>query len=96
MGALLGSPEATGRAELVQQDNGNAGNFGFRSGKWKLVRHQKGKARNVVVERPLETQDVPKFQLFDLEKDPGETKDLLEHQLEMATKLKRRLEEIVK
>jgi arylsulfatase A len=95
LGALLGKAGAKGRSELVQQDNGSSGNFGFRSGKWKLVRHDKGKARNVVVERLLENTDVPKFQLFDLQADPGETKDLLEFQPELAVKLKKRLEEIV-
>ncbi len=93
--ALLGVDGAEGRGELVVQDNGASGNFGFRSGKWKLVRHDKGKARNVVVESLLANTDVPKFQLHDLEADPGETRDLLEHQPELAVKLKKRLEEIV-
>lgn len=93
--ALLGVDGAEGRGELVVQDNGASGNFGFRSGKWKLVRHDKGKARNVVVESLLANTDVPKFQLYDLEADPGETRDLLEHQPELAVKLKKRLEEIV-
>lgn len=92
---LLGVENARGREELVQQDNGSSGNFGFRSGKWKLVRHDRGKARHVVVESPLENTDVPKFQLFDLETDPGETRDLLEFQPELAVKLKNRLERIV-
>lgn len=95
LGALLGEADAKGRTEFVQQDNGGGGNFGFRSGKWKLLRHAKGKARNVTVEKKLETVTVPKYQLFDLEKDPGESRDLLERQVELATKLKRRLEEIV-
>jgi len=93
--ALLGNSGAKGRSELVQQDNGASGNYGFRSGKWKLVRHDSGKARNVVVERLLENTVVPRFQLFDLDADPGETRDLLERQPEVAAKLKRRLEEIV-
>ncbi|MFV1996122.1 MAG: arylsulfatase, partial [Verrucomicrobiales bacterium] len=44
--ALVGK-SATGRATLLQQDNGKAGNFGFRSGKWKLQRHPKGQASNI-------------------------------------------------
>jgi arylsulfatase A len=95
LGALLGEAGAKGRAELVQQDNGSSGNFGFRSGRWKLVRHDSGKARNVVVETRLANTDVPRFQLFDLEKDPGEGTDLLERQPEVAVKLKKRLEAIV-
>ena len=35
---------------LVQQDNGNRGNFGFRAGNWKLQRHDSKSARNVLVE----------------------------------------------
>lgn len=95
LGALLGEPGAKGRSELVQQDNGSSGNFGFRSDRWKLVRHDSGKARNVVVEAKLANTDVPRFQLFDLGSDPGESRDLLEQQPEVAVKLKKRLEEIV-
>lgn len=94
-GALLGEAGAKGRSELVQQDNGGSGNFGFRSGRWKLVRHRSGKARHMVVEAPLGTTSVPPFQLFDLEADPGETEDLLERRPELAETLGKRLEEIV-
>ena len=93
--ALLGDSVAKGRSELVQQDNGSSGNFGFRAGKWKLVRHDKGKARNMIVESELANTDVPKFQLFDVEADPGETVDLIERNPELAVKLKKRLEEII-
>lgn len=95
LGALLGEPGAKGRTELVQQDNGSSGNFGFRSGKWKLVRHDKGKARNVVVEKLLETTDVPRLQLFDLAADPGETRDLSAKEPERLAAMAKRLEEIV-
>jgi arylsulfatase A len=95
LGALLGEPGEKGRTELVQQDNGSSGNFGFRTGRWKLVRHDSGAARNVIVERKLATTKVPRFQLFDLEKDPGETTDLLERQPEVAEKMKQRLAELV-
>lgn len=95
LGALLGQTEAKGRSELVQQDNGAAGNYGFRSGKWKLLRHDSGRARNVVVEKRLENTKVPRFQLYDLEKDPGETRDVLENHAAIAAKLKDRLEAII-
>lgn len=94
LGALLGESGSRGRDELVQQDNGGGGNFGFRSGDWKLVRHDKGKARNVVVEQELATTDVPRFQLYDLSVDPGETNDVIERHPEIAVRLKKRLEEI--
>jgi arylsulfatase A-like enzyme len=95
LAALLGETEAKGRAELVQQDNGAAGNFGLRSGKWKLVRHDSKRARNVVVEKLLENTPVPRFQLFDLESDPGESRDLVEQRPEVAARLRDRLEAIV-
>jgi hypothetical protein len=47
------------------------------------------------VETKLANTDVPRFQLFDLGIDPGESKDLIERQPEVAVKLKKRLEEIV-
>ncbi len=93
-GALLGEAGARGRSELVQQDNGRSGNYGFRSGKWKLVRHRSGKARHVVVEAPLATTEVPRLQLFDLESDPGETADLSERESLLAAEMEARLEEI--
>ena len=83
-GALLGEEGAKGRTELVQQDNGSRGNFGFRSGDWKLQRHDSKKARNVVVEKLLENTEVPKFQLFDLSKDPAEKKNVIADHPEKA------------
>ena len=90
-GALLGTPGAKGREHFIQQDNGQAGNYGFRVGNWKLVRHDSKSARNVVVEQQLANTPVPQFQLFDLAKDPGETKDVLAGNPEVAEKLKSRL-----
>ncbi|MFM1903980.1 MAG: Arylsulfatase precursor, partial [Planctomycetota bacterium] len=74
--ALLGEPGAKGRDHLIQQDNGASGTFGLRAGRWKLVRHDKGFARNLVVEQPLANTKVPRYQLFDLVADRGEQQDL--------------------
>jgi arylsulfatase A-like enzyme len=90
-GALLGTPDAKGREHFIQQDNGQVGNYGFRVGNWKLVRHDSKSARNSVVEQQLANTPVPQFQLFDLAKDPGETKDVLAGNPEVAEKLKARL-----
>ncbi|MBL9209650.1 MAG: arylsulfatase [Opitutaceae bacterium] len=90
-GALLGTPGAKGREHFIQQDNGQAGNYGFRVGNWKLVRHDSKTARNTVVEQQLANTPVPQFQLFDLAKDPGETKDVLAQHPDVAEKLKARL-----
>ncbi len=95
-GAMLGEAEAKGRSEFVQQDNGGKGNYGFRSGDWKLVRHDKKKARNTIVEQKLDNAEVPQFQLFNLKQDPAEKEDVLEANLEVAGKMKARLAEIIK
>jgi arylsulfatase A-like enzyme len=95
LGALLGEKNAKGRSELVQQDNGSGGTFGFRSGNWKLLRHDSKKASNLVVERKLTGTDVPQYQLFDLSVDPGESEDLFATQPEVASRLQARLDEII-
>ena len=93
--ALLGEPGATGREELVTQNNGGGGVFGFRSGRWKLVRHDGGKAYHSRVEAGLKRTKVPRVQLFDLDRDPGETTDLAAAYPAVAAGLEARLAEIV-
>jgi arylsulfatase A len=95
LGALLGEKNARGREELVQQDNGTGGTFGFRSENWKLLRHDSGKARHLVVERAIANTDVPPYQLFDLSVDPGESEDLFSTRPEVASRLQARLDEII-
>lgn len=92
MGVLLGDEGAKGREHLIQQDNGRDGNFGYRKGKWKLQRHDKKRARNVVVEAKLANTQVPKYRLFDLDEDPGETRNLMEKHPEVAKSLIAELE----
>jgi arylsulfatase A-like enzyme len=94
--ALLGEPEAKGREQLVVQDNGTSGTFGFRSGKWKLLRHDRGQANNLIVEQPLALTKVPQFQLFDLDSDPGESHDLYAVETDVAKKLVAELEQITR
>ncbi len=94
--ALLGESDAKGRDHLVQQDNGKLGNYGLRTGKWKLQRHDSKLARNTVVETDLANTPVPQFQLFDLEKDPAEKHDLLSQQPDRAKKMQQQLETIIK
>ena len=62
-GALLGESGAKGRDHLVQQDNGKGGNYGFRVGKWKLQRHDSGRARNIVVTNKLANTNVAQYRL---------------------------------
>ncbi len=95
LGTLLGSRGAKGRDHLVEQDNGQAGNYGLRVGNWKLQRHDRKSARNVVVGNPLENTKVPQFQLFDLEKDQAEKKNVIAEQPEVANRLKAQLAKLI-
>ena len=93
--ALLGKVGAKGRDHLVQQDNGTRGTFGLRSGKWKLQRHKRKSARNVVVERQLANTAVPEHQLFDLEADPAEKRNVIEQHPEVAKRMIKQLDDII-
>lgn len=93
--ALLGDGRAAGRDHLIQQDNGNGGNFGFRVGDWKLHRHDSRRTRNLVVESQLANTPVPRFQLFDLSKDPAEINNLIEQHPERAEQMKARLDQLI-
>ncbi|RMG36131.1 MAG: arylsulfatase [Planctomycetota bacterium] len=83
--ALLGRPGARGRDHLVQQDNGNRGNFGFRQGNWKLVRLISGRGKNA--KRRLE--------LYDLSVDPGESHDLATEHPEIVRRMNDRLQALI-
>lgn len=91
--ALLGKPDAKGRDWVLQQDNGASGNFGFRMGKWKLMRHASGKATNVQL-RLVQT-NMKRLQLFDLDADPGESKDLSEQNPELVRELNQKLTSVI-
>ncbi|AMV31046.1 Arylsulfatase [Pirellula sp. SH-Sr6A] len=91
--ALLGKEGAKGRDWVLQQDNGSSGNFGLRSGKWKLMRHASGKATNVHLR--LVPSNMKRLQLFDLESDPGESKDLSEQHPDRTQQLDQKLTEII-
>ncbi|MEM6363207.1 MAG: arylsulfatase [Planctomycetota bacterium] len=87
--ALLGQPNAIGRDHLIQQDNGNAGIFGYRSGHWKLVHHPKGKSRNRQLR--LQPTQVAQYMLYDLDNDPGETNDVSATHPDVLEKLQNEL-----
>jgi arylsulfatase A len=95
LGALLGEKNAGGRDHLVQQDNGNSGTFGLRVGKWKLHRYDRGSARNVTVETTLANTKVPAFQLFNLDEDPAEKRNVITEYPEVAQRLQAQLTRIV-
>ncbi len=92
--ALLGKSGATGRDYLLQQDNGS-GNFGLRSGDWKLVRLEKrGKSQAVVSknERPLPTA---RHTLYQLSLDPGERIDVSATHPEVVQRLTSQLDKLI-
>lgn len=93
--ALLGKDDAKGRSSLIQQDNGGKGNFGFRSGNWKLVTHAKGNAFNSVVEKTLTRNKVPIHQLYDLSSDPAEKNNVIKKHPEIAKKLQSELDALI-
>jgi arylsulfatase A len=95
MDALLGKPGAKGRDHLIQQDNGQTGNYGFRAGNWKLQRHDSRRTRNRTVEQPLADTPAPLYQLFDLTRDPGETTDVSASHPDVAERLKSQLAQLI-
>jgi arylsulfatase A-like enzyme len=93
--ALIGREGARGRDHLVQQDNGQGGNFGLRVGNWKLQRHDSRRARNVRVTEELTNTDVARYRLYDLSSDPGETQDVRDEHPEVAGQLIARLNGLI-
>ena len=70
--------------------------MGFREGKWKLQHHPDGKAKHIEPEKGLSGTKVNEYQLFDLEKDPQETTDVLAENKDIAEGMKLRLDLIIK
>jgi len=98
--ALLGDEKTNtdARGPLVLQSA--RGHFSIRSGKWKYINglgsggfsNGFSDAYKAVEGGP----DAPKAQLFDMEKDPGETKNVILENPEVAARLAAELEQIVK
>lgn len=91
--AFLGKSGATGRPYLVQQDNGQAGNFGLRESRWKLMKHGSKKSRNVGLR--LQARDVPTYQLFDLDADESETENVIDQHPDVAERMKQKLASVI-
>ena len=60
-----------------------------------MQRHERGRARNVVVEQELANTTVPKYQLFDLDADPSEKNNLYDTETEQAKALTKKLQEAI-
>jgi arylsulfatase A len=85
LGALLGESAAKGRDHLVEQDNGQAGNFGLRVGDWKLQRRggkKKAKAG-------------PAVTLYNLADDPGEKTNVAAKHPDVVKRLTAQLDGII-
>lgn len=91
--ALLGKDNAKGRDHLIQQDNGRGGNYGFRVGDWKLVRHDSKKTRNTGLR--LQGRPVNRFELYNLAEDPSESRNVMKEHPAVAEKMKQRLAELI-
>ena len=93
LGALLGKTDAIGRDHLVQQDNGRRGNYGLRVGNWKLQRHDSKRRRNAKLR--LKGRKVPRYTLYRLDSDPGETTDVLDKFRQRAQRMILRLDKLI-
>lgn len=91
--AFLGQPGAKGRDHLVQQDNGQGGNYGFRVGDWKLLRHDSKRTNNT--ELRLQRRPTKAFHLYNLSTDPGERKNVIDEHPEIAERMKKQLAQII-
>ncbi|WP_037244976.1 sulfatase family protein [Rhodopirellula baltica] len=92
LGALMNQSGASGREHLVQQDNGKVGNYGYRVGDWKLVRHDQKKSYNF--DLSMTRKPVPQFALYNLESDPAEQNDLSDSEPERAKQLQQELQKL--
>ncbi len=100
LATLLGQPGARGRAALVQQDNGRSGRFGYRSGKWKLVRQPANKQPRKQASNRAKGQEPaappPRESLYDLDTDPGETTDVRARFPHVARRLAKELDAAIR
>ena len=94
LAALLGEKNAQGRDHLVQQDNGRGGNYGFRAGNWKLVRHDSKKTRNTGLR--LQGRPIARYELFDLNSDPGERTNVIKDHPDVAKRMQDQLAGLIK
>jgi arylsulfatase A-like enzyme len=84
--ALLGD-DAVGRATLIE----HAGGLAVRRGKWKYIPASNGPKKSGPTN--VELGNDPRPQLYDLDADPGETRNLADHDPEMVERLRQDLEE---
>ena len=69
------------------------GNYGFRVGNWKLLRHDSQKTRNTKLR--LQGRPIGRYELFDLESDPSESDNVIKEHAEVAEKMQTQLAELI-
>lgn len=92
LGALLGESGAKGRDHLVQQDNGQGGNFGLRVGDWKLIR---GSANRRAGNAEKKSEPKNNLQLFNLAADAEEKSNVAEQHHDIAKRLNEQLDRVI-
>ena len=86
--ALSGKPIASTRAGVIHHSI--SGHFAYRQGKWKLCLARASGGWTAPKENQA-PKGAPKAQLYDMEKDPGETENLYETHPEVAERLLKQL-----
>jgi arylsulfatase A-like enzyme len=87
--ALKGKPIVSDRAGVIHHSI--EGYFSYRQGKWKLLLSKGSGGWSSPTEKEV-TDSIPVTQLYDLEKDPGETNNLYNEHPEIANQLIKQLE----
>lgn len=90
--ALSGKPITSSRKGIIHHSI--SGHFAYRQGKWKLLL-AKGSGGWTSPKENQVKQGTPVAQLYDMETDPGETKNLYESQPDIAKRLLKQLEKDV-
>jgi arylsulfatase A len=97
---LLGkNPQQPVRPYLLQQGFGGEKSLAIRRGRWKYLAHKGSGGNNYANHPQLNQYELPdtapeaEGQLFDLERDPGETTNLVAEQQEIAAELRGLLRE---
>ncbi len=88
--ALQGKPIASTRKGIIHHSI--SGHFAYRQGKWKLLLAKGSGGWTAPNEKAAAAGGAPIAQLYDLEKDPGETTNLYAAQPEVAQRLLAQLE----
>jgi len=86
---LKGKPIVSDRAGVIHHSI--EGYFSYRQGKWKLLLSKGSGGWSSPTEKEV-TDSIPVTQLYDLEKDPGETNNLYNEHPEIANQLIKQLE----